>query len=108
MFIFFLSTNSIFTKLSGYIDTNISLRLEANYPVRLIDNFHEGCVVLGRVFHTPSPSSESKKEGKISNRYNQAPHLTQDANGKVTTSQLDITNDSEEVSSFPEGDHKVY
>ena len=25
------------------------------------------------------------------NRYNQAPHLTQDTNGKVTTSQLDIT-----------------
>ena len=25
----------------------------------------------------------------ISNRYNQAPHLTQETNGKVTTSQLD-------------------
>ena len=28
---------------------------------------------------------------KIINRYNQAPHLTQDTNGKVTTSQLYIT-----------------
>ena len=29
----------------------------------------------------------SKKEGKIRNRYNQPSHLTQDTNGKVTTSQ---------------------
>ena len=26
--------------------------------------------------------------------------------GKVTTSQLDITNESQEVSDFPAGDHK--
>ena len=38
---------------------------------------------------------------KIRNRYTQAPHLTQDTNGKVTTSQLDITNESQEVSPFP-------
>ena len=43
---------------------------------------------------------QSKKESKIRNRYNQAPHLTQDTNGKVTTSQLDITNESQEVSLF--------
>ena len=35
------------------------------------------------------------KRAKIRNRYNQAPHLTQDTNGKVTTSQLDITNESQ-------------
>ena len=35
-----------------------------------------------------------RKRAKIRNRYNQAPHLTQDINGKVTTSQLDITNDA--------------
>ena len=35
------------------------------------------------------------------------PHLTQDTNGKVTTSQLDITNESQEVSPFPAGDHEV-
>ena len=40
----------------------------------------------------------------IRNRYNQAPHLTQDLNGKMTTSQLDITNESQEVSPFPEGE----
>ena len=44
---------------------------------------------------------EVRKRAKIRNRYNQAPHLTQDTNGNMTTSQLDITNESEEVSSFP-------
>ena len=34
---------------------------------------------------------------KIRNRYNQVPHLTQDTNGKVTNSQLDTTNESQEV-----------
>ena len=48
-----------------------------------------------------------RKRAKIRNRYNQAPHLTQDTNGKVTNSQLDITNESQEVSPFPAGDHKV-
>ena len=48
-----------------------------------------------------------RKRAKIRNRYNQAPHLAQDANGKVTTSQLDITNESQEVSPFPTGDHKA-
>ena len=38
-----------------------------------------------------------RKRAEIRNRYNQAPHLTQDTNGKETTSQLDITNDSQEV-----------
>ena len=37
---------------------------------------------------------------KIRNRYNQVPHLTQDTNGKVTNSQLDTTNESQEVSPF--------
>ena len=52
----------------------------------------------------PSPSfSEIKvrKRAKIRNRYNEEPHLTQDTNGKVTTSQLAITNESQEVSSVP-------
>ena len=31
----------------------------------------------------------------------------QDTNWKVTTSQLDITNESQEVSPFPAGDHKA-
>ena len=39
--------------------------------------------------------------------YNQAPNLTQDTNGKVTTSQLDITHESQEVSHFAADDHKA-
>ena len=48
------------------------------------------------------------KGAKISNRYNQVPHLTQDTNGKVTNSQLDTTDDGQEVSPFPAGDHKAH
>ena len=44
---------------------------------------------------------------KIRNRYNQVPHLTQDTNGKVTNSDLDTKNESQEVSPFPAGDHKA-
>ena len=44
-----------------------------------------------------------RKMANIMNRYNKAPHLTQDTNGKETTSQLDITNESQEVSPFPAG-----
>ena len=42
------------------------------------------------------------------NRYNQVPHLTQDTNGNVTNSQLDTTNESQEGSHFPAGDHKAH
>ena len=48
------------------------------------------------------------KGAKIRNRYNQVPHLTQDTNGKVTNLQLDETNESQEVSSFPAGQHKAH
>ena len=48
------------------------------------------------------------KVAKIGNRYNQVPHLTQDTNGKVTNSQLDNTNESQEVSPFPAGDYKAH
>ena len=47
------------------------------------------------------------KGTNIRNRYNQIPHLTQDTNWKVTNSQLYITNESQEVSPFPEGDHNA-
>ena len=49
--------------------------------------------------------SKVRKRAKIRNPYNQVPHLTLDTNGKV--SQLDITNESQEVSLFPAGDHKA-
>ena len=48
------------------------------------------------------------KGAKIRNRYNQVPHLTQDTNEKVTNSQLDNTNESQEISPFPAGDHKAH
>ena len=41
------------------------------------------------------------------NRYIQAPHLTLDTGEKVITSQLDITNESQEASPFSAGDHKA-
>ena len=40
---------------------------------------------------------QSKKDGKDQESINQVPHLTQDTNGKVTNSQLDITDESLEV-----------
>ena len=39
----------------------------------------------------PMNVSKVRKRAKIRNRYNQAPHLTQESNGKVTMSQLDIS-----------------
>ena len=51
---------------------------------------------------------EVSKGAKIRNRYNQASHLTQGTNGNVTNSQLDTTNESQEVSPFPAGDHKPH
>ena len=49
-------------------------------------------------------SFKVSKGAKIRNRYNQAPHMIQDTNGKVTNSQ----NESQEVSPFPAGDHKAH
>ena len=47
------------------------------------------------------------KGATIRNRYNQVPHPTQDTNGKVTNSQFDTTNESQEVSPFAARDHKA-
>ena len=47
------------------------------------------------------------KSAKIMYRYNQVPYPTQDTNGKVTNSQIDTTNESQDVSPFPAGDHKA-
>ena len=47
--------------------------------------------------------SDSIVMGKVSKstKINQVPHLTRDTNEKVTNSQLDTTNESQEVSPFP-------
>ena len=58
--------------------------------------------------HTDLHEQTNQSKGaKIKNRYNQVPHLTQDTNGKVKNSQLYTTNESQEVSTFPAGDHKA-
>ena len=62
------------------------------------------CVVL----EVNKPHLKVSKDAKIRNQYNQVPHLTQDTYGKVTNSQLDATNESQEVSPFPAGDHKAH
>ena len=49
-----------------------------------------------------------RKGAKIRNRYSPVPHPTHDTNGKATNSQLDTTNESQEVSHFPVGDHKAH
>ena len=51
---------------------------------------------------------DESKGAKIRNLYNHVPHPAQDTNGKVTNSQLGTTNESEEVSPFPAGDHKAH
>ena len=61
-----------------------------------------------KIFFFYMNSIKVSKGAKIRNRYNQVPHLTQDTNGKVTNSQLDTTNESQEVSPFPAGDHKAH
>ena len=50
---------------------------------------------------------QSRKGAKIKNQYNKVPHLTQDTQGKVSKTQLNLTNESQEVSSFPAGDLKA-
>ena len=55
-----------------------------------------------------SENMKVSKGAKIRNRHNPVPHLTQDTNGKVTNSQLDTTNESQEDSPFPAGDHKAH
>ena len=56
-------------------------------------------------YHISSDFIKVSKGAKIRNRYNQVPQLTRDNNGKVTNSQLDTTNESQEVSP-PQGINK--
>ena len=44
---------------------------------------------------------------KIRNRYNQAPHLTQDTTWESNKTTINITNKSQEVSPFPAGDQAM-
>ena len=46
---------------------------------------------------------KARKMAKIRNRYNQAPHLTQDTTCESNKNTIKITNKSKEVSPFPAG-----
>ena len=48
-----------------------------------------------------------RKEAKIRIRYNQLTHLTQDTTWESNKNTINITNMSQEVSTFPAGDHKA-
>ena len=75
-------------------------------PYLIIIKIAIGDILLTR--HLAAIYIKVSKGARIRNRHNQAPHLTQDTNGKVTNSQLDTTNESQEVSPFPAGDHKAH
>ena len=68
--------------------------------------------MVSQIYHSGQPipptDTEVSKGATIRNRYNQVPHLTQDTNGKVINTQLDTTNESQEDSPFPAGDHKAH
>ena len=51
--------------------------------------------------------NKSAKEGKDQESIQSSTTPDQDTNGKVTNSQLDITNERQEVSPFPAGDHNA-
>ena len=81
------------------------------YPLRIKEVSKHTLSVSLIIFWPKSAGPEItkvSKGAKIRNRYNQVPHLTQDTNGKVTNSPLDTTNESQEVSLFPAGDHKAH
>ena len=87
-------------KSHGFREDILKFTIEAYDSMASIDTRRmDGRIYVG--------DHKVRKRAKIRNRYNQAPHLTQDTNGKVTTSQLDITNESQEVNPFPAGDHKA-
>ena len=51
---------------------------------------------------------EVSTEEKITNRYNQVPHLTQDTTQEIDKDRIKHhTQESQEVSPFPAGDHKA-
>ena len=75
----------IITALPGYVQ---SVNTSASVLACLCMNFS-----LSETFIL-SINFKVRKKAKIRNQYNQSPHLTQDTHVKVTTSQLDITNNN--------------
>ena len=70
--------------------------------------FHSDCHASHLEFLQTTLPPKVRKKAKIWNRYNQAPHLTQDTvlkSGKYTRKHH--INESPEASPFPAGDHKA-
>ena len=67
----------------------------------------ENLILYKYVLKRVSLGSKVRKAAKIRNRYNQVPHLTQVTTWESDKVQLNITNKSQEVSSFLAGDHKA-
>ena len=93
-------------RMDGRLQDNTDAQCNNTQQIQVHNVFlHAICVYIRCIgYHLRKVS----KGAKIRNRYDQVPHLTQDTNGKVTNSQLDTTNESQEVSPFPAGDHKAH
>ena len=70
----------------------------------ILDGCLQPCSLVNILKAYMQMNNKISKGAKIRNRYNQVLHLTQDTNGKVTNSQLDTTNQSQEVSPILEGE----
>ena len=89
-----MRTEAVF-HLNSRLNAPLNLKIHLNTFIRIFTR------------NTPVLALKVSKGAKIRSRYNQVPHPTQDTNGKVTKSQLDTTNESQEVSPFPAVDHKA-
>ena len=93
---FFHSTFFIFCSILWHLNLN-------KESIRIQKKVYETFLPLFILF-----AMKVRKGAKIKNRYNHVPHLTQDTNRSVTNAQLDTTNESQEASPFPAGDHKAH
>ena len=98
--IHFIPFRMCMSLLNLYLSVRLSVSLFLSLSLSGVVLADQGYAVDTRYFKV-------RKRAKIRNRNNQVPHLTQDTNGKVTNSQLDITNESQEASPFPAGDLKA-
>ena len=68
---------------------------------------HTHLLLLHFVLVAQDLTIKVRKMAKIRDRYNQVLHLTQDTTWGSEKTQLNITNESQEVSPFSAGDHKA-
>ena len=84
-------TVAIKAKYNENVSKTIQLFDDAFIDPFKISNALLAMSILLQVSQHRHKLSKVRKRAKIRNRYNQAPPLIQDTNGKVTTSQFDIT-----------------